>query len=119
MKTLLAFLLLSLIAFAQGPSVYPYSVALTWKAPATGVTPTGYNVYRATYVSGCGVYLILNTTAVSSTSYADFTVAPNNQYCYEVTALNGAAESEPDALAPVSIPPAPPTGFGAIVEQSN
>lgn len=103
-------------AAAQGPA-FPYSVALTWTAP-TGTAPTGYNVYRAPYSTTCGAYAVLNATAITGTTYTDATVTPGAQYCYEVTALEGTAESGPDVLAsnPVSLPPAPPTGLSATVK---
>jgi len=110
--------LFSQIALAQGP-VYPYSVLLTWSAPTVGAAPTGYNVYRAAYASGaCGTYAVLNASAVSTTTYTDTTVVAGSEYCYEVTALNGTAESGPDVLAsnPVILPPAPPTGVSATVK---
>src|SRR5271156_4736113 len=107
MKRLLSFLLLatSLVA-AQGPA-FPYSVVLTWTAPETsGVT--GYNMYRAPYTSGtCGPYAVINTAPITAATYTDATVASGAQYCYEVTALVGAAESGPavNSNNPVSLPP--------------
>lgn len=111
-------LLLGGAAQAQGPA-YPYSVLLTWNVPV-GTAPASYNVYRATYASGaCGVYAVLNTAAITVTTYTDSSVATGGQYCYEVTAVaaNG-AESGPDVLPtnPVSLPPAPPTGISATVK---
>jgi Fibronectin type III domain len=109
---------MAVMALAQGPS-YPYSVVLSWTAPTTGTPPTGYNLYRAPYASStCGTYVVQNTTALTTTTYTDSSVTPGNQYCYEVTALVGTAESGPDVLAsnPVSLPPAPPTGLGEVVK---
>jgi fibronectin type 3 domain-containing protein len=119
MKRLIAilFLLVPLALAAQGPPL-PYSVALSWTAPSPAPT-TGYNVYRAPYTSGaCGTYALLNTAAVTVTTYSDTTVVAGAQYCYEVTALDGTAESGPDVLAsnPVSLPPSPPTGLTATVK---
>jgi hypothetical protein len=116
-KMISIIVLLAASAAAQGPA-YPYSVVLTWIAP-TGNAPTGYNVYRAPYsASACGTYAVLNSTAITTTTYTDTTVTPGAQYCYEVTALQGTAESGPDVLAsnPVSLPPPPPTGLGATVK---
>jgi Glycosyl hydrolases family 39 len=62
------------------------SVSLSWKASSGAVS---YNVYRGT-VSGQETVLV---SGLSSTSYADGSVANGTTYFYEVTAVNGAGES--------------------------
>jgi hypothetical protein len=122
MRKLFAVLLLFVslgVAAAQGPA-FPYSVTLSW-TPSVTTGVTGQNVYRAPYASSaCGTYVLLTTTQLGPTitSFTDSSVVPAAQYCYEITALVGTAESGPDVLAsnPVSLPPAPPTGLSDQVK---
>jgi fibronectin type 3 domain-containing protein len=62
-----------------------YNVTVAWTASTTsGVT--GYDVYRSTS-SGSG-YTMLNSSPVTTTSYADSTVAAGATYYYVTTAVN-------------------------------
>ncbi len=103
--------------FAQGPPA-PYSVVLTWTASATaGVT--SQNVYRAPYTgTACGTYAAIASVTPPVVTYTDTSVTAGAQYCYEITALVGTAESGPDVNAnnPVSLPPSPPSGLGSTVK---
>jgi hypothetical protein len=56
------------------------SVRLAWKAPTSGVTPTGYKIY---YSQG-GKYTLRAT--VTGTSYTDSGLLAGQTYCYVVTA---------------------------------
>ncbi|MFD1053892.1 Ig-like domain repeat protein [Terrabacter terrigena] len=64
------------------------SVTVTWAAPATGVAPAGYQVFRTdtatgTAVAGCGTSV---TSPVTATSCVDGSV-PDGTYRYAVLAL--------------------------------
>ena len=67
-------------------------VALSWTAPSSGPTPTGYNVYRST-ISGSGYALLAAGSNVSGTSFTDTTANNGTTYYYVVTALNNGVES--------------------------
>lgn len=62
-------------------------VTLSWPAVAGA---TGYNVKRATSITGTTTTLVSNTAAFSIT---DATAISGTRYYYTVTALNGAVES--------------------------
>jgi hypothetical protein len=69
-----------------------YSVNLSWNA-STSPDISGYNVYRAVYVSSCGAYSKINgSTLDTATTYADSSVVDGTNYCYATTAVNSANE---------------------------
>jgi len=81
------------------------SVLLTWVAPSTGGTPTGYNVYRNDTV--------LFTVPAGTLTYLDSPVSNGNQtYC--VTAVDDNGESAKicvDAWITVGVPGSDPAAF--------
>ena len=82
------------------PAMAQHTVALSWTASTTsGVT---YNVYRQQACSGN--FARINSSAVTSTTYADSVVAPGETYCYQVTAVLSSVESTPAGPAPATIP---------------
>ncbi|MGC2279290.1 MAG: choice-of-anchor D domain-containing protein, partial [Candidatus Acidiferrales bacterium] len=78
-----------------------HSVALSWN-PSTS-TVAGYFVYRSSQASG--PYAKMNSSAESSTSYSDSTVANGQVYYYVVTAVNSSnIESAYSNQVSVTIP---------------
>ena len=78
-----------------------HSVALSWN-PSTS-TVAGYFVYRSSQPSG--PYAKMNSSAESSTSYSDSTVANGQVYYYVVTAVNSSnIESAYSNQVSVTIP---------------
>lgn len=68
------------------------SLALSWTAPSTGVSPTGYTVLRST-TSGSGYAAIASggcSGTVATTSCTDSGLAAGTQYFYVVAATRGA-----------------------------
>jgi hypothetical protein len=65
-------------------------VNLTWTAPAGGVTPTGYQVFR-------GDSKIADVVGVATTTYTDedTSLVPGTTYCYTVKSVAGARTSGP------------------------
>jgi hypothetical protein len=64
-----------------------YEVNLSWNAPSSSpVGVTGYNIYRATGSSAS--YQLINSSADTSTSYTDSTVASNTSYSYYVESVD-------------------------------
>ena len=65
----------------------PHAVNLSWNASASS-NVSGYNIYRAVYVSTCGTFAKLNPELDTNTSYTDSTVTDGDAYCYATTAVN-------------------------------
>ena len=65
-------------------------VNLTWTAPAGGVTPTGYQVFR-------GDSKIADVVGVATTTYTDedTSLVPGTTYCYTVKSVAGGLTSGP------------------------
>jgi hypothetical protein len=86
-----------------GISNVTYSVDLTWAAPASSSDAVaGYKVYRAT---GSGAYMLLTSSAVTGTTYADANVTSGTTYSYEVTSVDAAGlESTPSNIWTGTIP---------------
>lgn len=107
MKKALAviFAVLGSAVFAQSPT---HQVQLSWSAPITTLTITGYNVYRL--VGACPVspslsaFTKLNTSAVVPVAFTDTTVTAGTMYCYTVTALTAGSESGIPGVLQVTIP---------------
>jgi len=96
----------------------PNSITLSWTA-ATGGTPTGYNVKRAT--SPGGPYTIIATTTASVVSYTD-SVLGGETYYYVVSAVNAIGESADVAYISASgilAAPAAPRGLSALPADSQ
>ena len=81
-----------------------HEVKLSWDAPNSSPEPvTGYRVYRSSGNSGS--YQLLNSSAVSATTYADTTVQGGQNYEYVVKSVDAAgAESPASDTTDVSIP---------------
>ena len=81
-----------------------HEVKLSWDAPNSSPEPvTGYRVYRSSGNSGS--YQLLNSSAVSATTYADTTVQGGQNYEYVVKSVDAAgAESPASNTTNVSIP---------------
>lgn len=110
LSTFLPGLLLSLSApirmHAQVPAGTQASATLTWTASSGA---TSYNAYRS--AAATGPFSVLNSAAITSTSYADLRVTVGNTYYYCVTALvalsTGPFESACSAVVSGTIPKAP------------
>lgn len=71
---------------------------LTWNAPTSGPTPTGYNVYQSTTNGGCSTVTAttcqkVNTSVVATTSFTVSPLSASTTYYNVVTALDAAGES--------------------------
>jgi hypothetical protein len=78
-----------------------HGASLTWK-PSTSSSIKGYNIYRGS-VSG-GPYSKLNSALVSTTSYADASVAAGRTYFYVTTAVGSSGESSHSSEVKAVIP---------------
>ena len=68
-----------------------HTVNLSWNA-STSSNISGYNVYRAVYVTSCGSYGKINSVLNTSTIYTDSSVSDGVSYCYAATAVNSSDE---------------------------
>lgn len=94
------------------------SITLSWTA-ATGGTPTGYNVKRATTPEG--PYTIIGTTTAPTVSYTDAVLGGGTFY-YVVSAVNAIGESADVAYISASgilAAPAAPRGLSAVAGDSQ
>ena len=75
-------------------------INLSWTAPATGATPTSYNVWRGTATGAETLY----ASGVTPTNYQDTTVSNITTYFYYVVAVNtqGSATSLSAASSEIS-----------------
>lgn len=87
-----------------GTSTSAYQVELNWDAPTeSGVTISGYHVYRAP--SGSTSYTLLNSSVSPPTTYTDTTVQAGSAYNYEVTSVDSSGvESSPSSAYTATIP---------------
>ncbi len=82
-----------------------HSVNLSWAA-STSTNISGYNVYRAVYVSSCGSYSKINSLLNTGTIYTDSSVTDGVTYCYATTAVDSiGTESSYSNVAQAVIPP--------------
>ena len=84
-----------------------HSVSLSWTG-STSPNISGYNIYRAIFLSSCGGYTKINgATLVTLTTYTDLSVADGTNYCYATTAVDSSkAESGySNIVSDVQIPP--------------
>ena len=88
-----------------GTAASNHSVNLSWNA-STSANITGYNIYRAVFVSSCGSYSKINSVLNTSTLYTDSLVANGTSYCYASTAVNSNNEesSYSNIVSNVQIP---------------
>jgi hypothetical protein len=87
-----------------GTSTSAYQVELDWDAPgSSGVTVSGYHVYRAP--SGSTSYTLLNSSTTPSTTYTDTAVQAGSTYNYEVKSVDSSGvESSPSNVYTATIP---------------
>ena len=81
-----------------------HSATLSWAAPSDATASSTYNVYRATGVcpaTGLGtlVFSKINSTAITTLSYVDSSVAIGTSYCYYGTQVQGTVEAAPGNTA--------------------
>jgi len=111
MKKLIWLLLMASVAVAQAAT---HSVTLTW-VDASNPAGTTYNVYRATGLcSGTPTFSKIGS-AVTVKTYTDASVTPGN-YCYQVTAIFGGAESVPSNSVNPNVPAFAPTALTYTVQ---
>ena len=67
-------------------------VTVSWTAPSSGASPTGYKVYRKR-VGSNGAHTLIGTVDSPGTSYTDDTVDGEVWYDYRVRATNSAGDS--------------------------
>ncbi len=117
MKKLLILLVLVTSCMAQTV----HQATLIWVAPAaqTGITVSGYNIYRSTTSGGQIIGQHLNPAVITALTFVDTSVAAGTTYFYKVTTwcqpcLSGQQESafsnEVTAVIPGNIVQ-PPTGL--------
>jgi hypothetical protein len=81
----------------------PHSVTLNWNAsPSPDVK---YRIYRSTTAGG--PYTAVNDTAVTATTYLDYTVVGGITYYYVARAVDGAGTESPDSNEAPAVVPAP------------
>lgn len=103
------------LALTTTPALAQHTVVLSWTASATsGAT---YNVLRQQACSG--IFIQINSSAVTSTTYTDAAVAPGETYCYEVEAVLSGVDSAPSNYAPATIPAISPTLSAAQSSAKN
>lgn len=75
------------IAFSCNANAAPKTVKLSWTAPPaqTGLTLTGYKVYRGTTSGGEGATAYATVTSGAVVSFTDTAVTPGVSYFYRVT----------------------------------
>jgi|SRR5271154_4670480 hypothetical protein len=107
-KLAFTLVILALTITAAPARAQTHSVALSWTASASAAANPSltYNVYRS---PGCsGTFTLLNSSAVSATSFTDAGLSPGT-YCYQITALLSGVESMPSNQAAAIVPgPTPP-----------
>ncbi len=94
-------------ATGTGTPAPVHTVSLTWNA-STSPNISGYNIYRAVYVSSCGGYSKVNgATLDSATTYTDSAVTDGTNYCYATTAVDStnAESGYSNVVSDVQIPP--------------
>jgi hypothetical protein len=92
-----------------------HSVLLTWTDTLNPATGTTYTVYRASGLCSGTPTFSKVATAVAVKTYTDSTVTPGN-YCYQITASFGGAESQPSNSVNPSVGAFPPTGLNFTVQ---
>ena len=83
-----------------------HKVNLSWNA-STSSNISGYNIYRALYLTSCGTYVKINSALNTSTLYTDSAVIDGTSYCYATTAVNSSDEESgySNIASNVQIPP--------------
>ena len=76
----------------SGTPAPTHTVNLSWNA-STSSNISGYNVYRAVYVSSsCGSFSKINSLLDTGTLYTDSVVVDGTSYCYATTAVNTSSQ---------------------------
>ena len=83
-----------------------HSVNLSWNA-STSPNISGYNIYRAVYMTSCGSFSKINSLLNTGTLYTDSAVTDGISYCYAATAVNtsNAESGYSNIISNVQIPP--------------
>ncbi|MGA8377450.1 MAG: choice-of-anchor D domain-containing protein [Candidatus Sulfotelmatobacter sp.] len=75
-----------------GTAAPTHTVNLSWSA-STSPNISGYNIYRAVYMTSCGSYSKINGSTLDTvTTYSDPSVTDGTNYCYATTAVNSTNE---------------------------
>ncbi len=82
-------------------SVMNGNVSLTWTAPTDGGQISSYKIYRGTSPATIGLL-----TSVSEISFIDSNVTSNQNYYYQVSAVNVAGEGERSVEVNITVPEA-------------
>jgi hypothetical protein len=78
-------------ATGTGTPAPTHTVSLSWNA-STSPNISGYNIYRAIYVSSCAGFLKINgATLDTGTTYTDSAVANGTNYCYATAAVDSSS----------------------------
>jgi fibronectin type 3 domain-containing protein len=89
-------------AITMNGTAVAYEVQLNWNAPSSA-SITGYKVFRST--GGGSIYQLLNSSAVSDTSYTDTTVQSGDVYDYIVVSIDSSGSaSSPSNTTTEAIP---------------
>lgn len=99
---------------ANNNGVYP--VQITWKAPASGTEPAGYDVYRST--SADSAFRKLTASPTTDLSYIDVndTAKAGTYYYYKVISLNSLKQGK-KGNDPANDPEHNACGYGAITAE--
>jgi hypothetical protein len=82
------------------------SISISWAAPSSDGTLTGYNIWRST--SDSSGYTEIDTVTASTTSYTDIGLSPATTYYYKVDAKNDVGDrSAESSYASATTPAAP------------
>jgi len=105
-RLLLGILCLALFSGAASAQSATHSVALSWAAPTTTLTVTGYNVYKLSGACPASISLTAFTklTSVTTIAYTDTSVTAGSTYCYTVTAVTAGGESGIPGTMQATIP---------------
>jgi hypothetical protein len=93
-------------ATGTGTPAPTHTVSLSWNA-STSPNISGYNIYRAVYVSSCGAYSKINGATLDTvTIYTDSAVTNGANYCYATTAVDStnAESGYSNVVSDVQIP---------------
>ena len=92
-------------------------VLVQWARPMNDPSLVGYNIYRGT--SATGLYVKLNTSPTTGTSYIDPGAAAGQTAWYKVTAVDAAGESVGATASILAPPPAPANVTTTVLSASQ
>ena len=82
-----------------------HTVQMSWAASAMPPALDGYNAYRYAAGAGCsGSVTKLNSSLITTTTFADNTVVSGSTYCYYSTASSAGVESAPSNVFSLTVP---------------